>query len=187
MNDSHPAAPLIDQISTTFDSITVDSSYFQVNQEYKLTCKARNADSSVYGFVSKQYNTVEFSDKIGIGMSPARGASYLTNFSIYTMKPTSEALHCVIGYKNSLGEVIIEDLTGAGKRFSSQNQALQTKLPSPDDGSGLLHVFARCYDVYGRHKTAEVKIMMESSDALELDSNTSDQYVQTIKRNLENG
>ena len=29
--------------------------------------------------------------------------------------------------------------------------------------------------------------MMESSDAVELDSNPSDQYVQTIKTNLENG
>ena len=152
-----------------------------------MTCKATNADNTIYGFVSKQYNTVEFSDKIGIGISPARGAPYLTNFSIYTVKPTGEALNCVIGYKNSLGEVIIEDLSGAGKRFSSQNQALQTKLPSPDDGSGFLYVFGRCYDIYGRHKTAEVKIMIESSDTVEFDSNTSDHYVETIKRNLENG
>lgn len=93
------------------------------------------------------------------------------------MKPTSEALLCVIGYKNSFGEVFIEDYSGFSNRYSSQNQALMTKLPSPDDGSNILLVFSRCYDVYGRHKTAEVKITMESEDTVEFDPNTSDQYV----------
>ena len=60
------------------------------------------------------------------------------------MKPPSEALLCVVGYKNSFGEVIIEDLSGAGKRYSSQHQSLQTKLPRPDDGTDTLHVFSRC-------------------------------------------
>ena len=101
--------------------MTVNASYFQTGHDYKLSCTARNADKTVYGFVSKQFNTLEFSDKIGIGMAPARGAPYSTNFSIYIMKPSSEALHCFVGYKNSFGEVLIEDTTGAGSRFSSQN------------------------------------------------------------------
>ena len=167
--------------------MTVDASYFQTGHDYKLSCTARNADKTVYGFVSKQFNTLEFSDKIGIGMAPARGAPYSTNFSIYIMKPSSEALHCFVGYKNSFGEVLIEDTTGAGSRFSSQNQALQTKLPSPDDGSNILHVFGRCYDVYGRHKTAQVTITIESGDTVKFDPNTNDIYVETFKQNLESG
>ena len=173
--------PLIDQKSTTFDSITVDASYFKTNHKYKLSCTASNADKTVYGFVSKQFNTLEFSDNVGIRMSPARGAPYSTNFSIEVLKPPSEALHCLVGFKNSFGEVLIEDITGAGTRFSSQNQALQTKLPSPDNGSNVLHVFTRCYDVYGRHKTAEVTITIEGGDTVEFDPNTNDRYVETIK------
>ena len=64
---------------------------------------------------------------------------------------------------------------------------MQTKLPSPDDGSNILHVFSRCYDVYGRHKTAEVTITIEGDDTVEFDPNTNDRYVETIKRNLESG
>ena len=78
----------------------------------------------MYGFVSKQFNTVEFPDKVGIGMFPAKGVPYATKFSIWIMKPTSEALKCVIGYQNTFGEVLIEDMSGAGSRYSSQHQAI---------------------------------------------------------------
>ena len=64
---------------------------------------------------------------------------------------------------------------------------MKTTLPSPDDGSNILHVFARCYDVYGRHKTAAVTITIEGGDTVEFDPNTSDRYTETIKRNLERG
>ena len=108
----------------TFDSLTVDASFFEMNREYKFTCTASSADKTIYGQVSKHYNTLEFPEKVGIAVSPARGAPYSTTFSIVVMKPTSEALLCVVGYKNSFGEVIIEDLSGAGKRYSSQHQSL---------------------------------------------------------------
>ena len=96
------------------------------------------------------------------------------------MKPISEALKCEIGYKNSFGEVIIEDLSTTGSRFTSHEQAIKTKLPSPDDSSNILHVFTRCYDVYGRHKTAAVTITIESEDTVEFDSNSSDRYTESF-------
>jgi hypothetical protein len=54
------------------------------------------------------------------------------------IKPVSEALKCVFGYKNSVGEVLIEDLSWAGQHFSSQQQYLKTTLPAPDNGSNAL-------------------------------------------------
>ena len=101
-------------MSTTFDSLTVDSSYFLTNHKYKFSCTASSDEKTVYGFVSKQFNTEEFEDKVGIGVSPARGAPYSTKFSIRVMKPISEALKCTVGYKNKLGEVLIEDLSAIG-------------------------------------------------------------------------
>ena len=62
--------------------------------------------------------------------------------------------------------MIIEDLSSAGKRFSSQHQILSTKLPSPDDGTSNLKVFGRCYDALGRHKTAQVTINIEGGDTV---------------------
>ena len=155
---------MIDQVTRTFDSMTVDKAYFKSNLEYKVTCKAMNTAQTAYGYVSKTLNTLEFDDKIGIGMSPASGAPYSTVFSIFSIKPITEALNCVFGYKNSFGEVLIEDLSRTGQRFSSQNQALQTKLPSPEDGSNLLPVFVRCTDSLGRHKTAHVTITIKGDD-----------------------
>ena len=153
-----------------------------MNHKYKVTCTAKNTANTAYGFVSKLFDTEEFADPVGIGVSPARGAPYQTIFSVHVMKPTNEALKCVFGYLNDDGEVLIEDLTGAGKRYSSQNQALQTKLPRPEDGSNMLHVFTRCYDYYGRHKTAEVTITMEGGDTVTFDLETKDRYVETIKK-----
>ena len=53
--------------------MTVDASFFTMNKEYKVTCKATNAAKSAYGYISKTLNTLEFTDKVGIGMIPARG------------------------------------------------------------------------------------------------------------------
>lgn len=121
VDDAHPSEPMIDQISSTFNSLTVDSSFFAMNHKYKVTCTAKNTANTDYGLVSKLFDTEEFADPVGIGVSPARGAPYQTIFSIHVMKPTNEALKCVFGYLNNNGEVLIEDLTGAGKRYSSQN------------------------------------------------------------------
>lgn len=66
-------------------------------------------------------------------VGPARGAPYATTFAIDVLKPSSEALKCVIGYQNENGEMIIEDYSIEGQRFSSSNQHLKTTLPSPAD------------------------------------------------------
>lgn len=147
-----------------------------------MSCAATNSANTAYGFVSKTFHTFEFPDKIGLGVTPGRGAPYSTIFTAHVMKPTNEALKCVFGYKNKKGEVIIEDTTGPGQRYSSQNQALLTKLPQPDDGSNLLTLFTRCYDVYGRYKTAQVALNMESGDTGSFDQDSKDRYVATIKR-----
>ena len=161
--------------------MTVDAIYFKMNLEYKVTCKATNAAKTAYGHVSKTLNTLEFDDKIGIGVSPDSGAPYSTIFSIFSIKPTTEALNCVVGYTNSFGEVLIEDLSSAGSRFSSQNQKLMTKLPSPDvDESNLLPVFVRCIDSLGRHKTAHVNITIEGEDTVNFDQGSADRYVELI-------
>ena len=60
--------------------MTVDASYFEINQKYKVTCTAKNEANTAHGYVSKQLNTIEFDDKVGIGMSPASGAPYSTIF-----------------------------------------------------------------------------------------------------------
>ena len=124
--DSLLIRPMFDQFSTSSDGIfNVNASYFKPNHNYKFQCTARNEDNNVYGLVSKQYNSNEFLDKIGIGVSPARGVPFSTIFSIWLVKPSSEALKCVIGYKyDEIGEVLIEDLSGASSRFSSQYQAV---------------------------------------------------------------
>ena len=54
--------PMLNQVTRTFDSMTVDASFFTMNNEYKVDCKATNVANSEYGYISKTLNTQEFVD-----------------------------------------------------------------------------------------------------------------------------
>lgn len=116
--------PLPSQVQTTYDSMIVKPGFLTVNSEYKVTCTASNAEETVYGSVSKLYNSQEYRDSIKVRVAPARGSPYSTPFTIEAIKPPSEALKCVFGYKNKVGEVLVEDMSTAGQRYSSQKQHL---------------------------------------------------------------
>lgn len=90
-----------------------------VNSNFKVTCTATNAAETIYGSVSKLYNSQEYHDSIKVRVSPARGSPFKTPFTIEAIKPPGEALKCVFGYKNKVGEVLVEDMSTAGQRHSS--------------------------------------------------------------------
>lgn len=77
---------------------------------------------SYFAYVSKKFQTFEFQDLVGISVSPRfSGNAFTTIYDITVLKPIGEALTCVIGYLSESGdEVIIEDVSPSGTRFSSQ-------------------------------------------------------------------
>ena len=169
-NESKPKEP----INSSSNNLIVDASFFDTNRDYRIFCQAENAENNAYGHIAKRYNTHEFPDKVGIRVSPGRGAPHKTIFEFVMIKPLNEALKCVFGYKNDVGEVLIEDVSWAGQHFSSQHQHLKTTLPSNDNGSNALHVFGRCTDTLGRSKEAGAIITIEGGDTVKFDEKTAD-------------
>ena len=165
----------------------MDASFLGINKEYRVFCQAENTANNSYGHIAKRFNTHEFPDKIGIRVSPGRGAPHNTIFEFVMIKPLSEALKCVFGYKNTAGEVLIEDLSWAGQHFSSQQQHIKTTLPSNDSGSNALQVFGRCSDILGRTKEADAIITIEGGDTVKFDEDTADRYIEVLNKNSEMG
>lgn len=158
-----PGVPATDYLQTAKDKVlVVAASFFKQNHNYTVVCKATSLQRKVMGLVSRQYDTLDFTEDFSFTATSKDGSSlaYYSSFVLTALKPISEALNCEFGYLNSVGMVKIQDTSPRADLYSSEKQQVVTALPMPDGYGNVLTTYCRCSDELGRFKTKTASVTL---------------------------